>query len=177
MFRFQCACGKSLKVGVEHLGRRVKCPACGEVTRIPADLVPVAASAPARQKAPQSAGAPPPAVPPSANDFEFDPLFDETASPASGASPTSPPAFASAGRHQPFKPPARPVQQKVVRKSVPRSSRQSTTDWGTAGVGVLMMAGAVAWFVIGFFAMNVIFFYPPILFVLGLIQFARGMMS
>jgi hypothetical protein len=36
-----------------------------------------------------------------------------------------------------------------------------------------MMAGAVIWFVLGLMA-DRIFFYPPILFVLGVIAFIRG---
>ncbi len=47
---------------------------------------------------------------------------------------------------------------------------------GQVGVGLLMMLGAVAWFVGGLFA-GYIFFYPPILFVLGLITMGKGFMS
>lgn len=32
---FDCPCGKSLRVGDEHAGRRVKCPACGTVVLAP----------------------------------------------------------------------------------------------------------------------------------------------
>jgi hypothetical protein len=42
--------------------------------------------------------------------------------------------------------------------------------------GVLMMVIAVVWFVVGLFA-GWIFFYPPILFVLGLIAVGKGMMG
>lgn len=37
-----------------------------------------------------------------------------------------------------------------------------------------MMVGAVVWFVGGLFV-NVIFFYPPILFALGIAAVVRGM--
>lgn len=42
--------------------------------------------------------------------------------------------------------------------------------------GILMMIGAVVWFV-GGLAVDIIFFYPPILFIFGLIQFFRGLFS
>jgi hypothetical protein len=32
---FDCPCGKSLRVGDEHAGRRVKCPACGATVLVP----------------------------------------------------------------------------------------------------------------------------------------------
>lgn len=40
--------------------------------------------------------------------------------------------------------------------------------------GILMMVGAAIWF-FGGLAVGVIFFYPPVLFVLGLISFVKGM--
>ncbi|MAE63961.1 MAG: hypothetical protein CMJ18_06775 [Phycisphaeraceae bacterium] len=37
MIRFKCdSCGKKIKVGTEHAGRRAKCPQCGHVLTIPA---------------------------------------------------------------------------------------------------------------------------------------------
>ena len=43
-----------------------------------------------------------------------------------------------------------------------------------AGVG--MMVGAVVWFVVGWMAGR-IFFYPPILFVLGIASLVKGLMA
>lgn len=43
-----------------------------------------------------------------------------------------------------------------------------------AGIG--MMVGAVVWFVVGW-AMGYIFFYPPILFVIGLVSLGKGIMA
>jgi hypothetical protein len=42
--------------------------------------------------------------------------------------------------------------------------------------GILMMVGAVVWFIAGLFV-GFIFFYPPILFVLGLAAVVRGAMG
>jgi phage FluMu protein Com len=33
---FNCACGKILRVGDEHAGKRVKCPACNAIGSVPA---------------------------------------------------------------------------------------------------------------------------------------------
>ncbi len=42
-----------------------------------------------------------------------------------------------------------------------------------AGVG--MMIGAVVWFILGLVYQDKIYFYPPVLFVLGIGSFIRGM--
>jgi hypothetical protein len=42
--------------------------------------------------------------------------------------------------------------------------------------GVVMMIGAVVWFVLGLF-LGWVFFYPPILFIIGLIAVVRGFMG
>ncbi len=36
---------------------------------------------------------------------------------------------------------------------------------------------AVAWFVLGLLLLNRIFFYPPIMFVIGLVAFLKGLFS
>jgi hypothetical protein len=38
-----------------------------------------------------------------------------------------------------------------------------------------MMGGAALWFVVGYFALNRIYIYPPFLFVFGLIALFRGL--
>jgi hypothetical protein len=55
------------------------------------------------------------------------------------------------------------------------SSRFGTVNAGMVG-GMLMMILAVVWFV-GGLAVGYIFFYPPILLVLGIIAFAKGCMG
>jgi F0F1-type ATP synthase assembly protein I len=42
------------------------------------------------------------------------------------------------------------------------------------GTGILMMVGAAVWFVVGLMG-DTIFFYPPVLFVLGIISFFKGL--
>ncbi|MFO1003686.1 MAG: hypothetical protein U0936_25425 [Planctomycetaceae bacterium] len=57
----------------------------------------------------------------------------------------------------------------------PSQSRSgSGANWGAMGTGILMMVGAVVWFVVGLMG-DRIFFYPPVLFVLGIISFFKGL--
>lgn len=42
------------------------------------------------------------------------------------------------------------------------------------GTGILMMVGAAVWFVFGLMN-DIIYFYPPVLFVLGIISFFKGL--
>ena len=51
-------------------------------------------------------------------------------------------------------------------------SDKAKAIWG----GVGMMVGAVVWFVVGWMAGR-IFIYPPILFVLGIVALAKGLMA
>jgi hypothetical protein len=50
---------------------------------------------------------------------------------------------------------------------------QSVIDKG-AVVGILMMVGAVVWFVCGIVYLDRIFFYPPVMFVLGVLACING---
>lgn len=66
----------------------------------------------------------------------------------------------------------RGATQKYKAETTPVGSGGGRTDGGVI-VGILMMVGAVVWFV-GGLAFDVIFFYPPILFILGLIATIKG---
>ena len=43
--------------------------------------------------------------------------------------------------------------------------------------GIAAMVIAVVWFVVAYFQFNTIFYYPPILFLIGLFQVGRGLMG
>jgi type IV secretory pathway VirB10-like protein len=68
---FQCNCGKALKVGDEHAGKRVKCPACDSVASVPiqsaATATPLTQARPIAPARPVAAKPAPPAVD---DDFE-----------------------------------------------------------------------------------------------------------
>jgi hypothetical protein len=77
---------------------------------------------------------------------------------------------------------ARPWEHST--SSAPSQSRQAANNSsgsfeggilnGGAIGGILAMIGAVVWFVAGL-AADVIFFYPPILFIIGLVAFFKGL--
>lgn len=61
----------------------------------------------------------------------------------------------------------------------PAKPQPHTDDSGINGSlwgGVAMMVGAVVWFVGGLF-FDIIFFYPPIRFIIGLVAFVKGLVN
>lgn len=77
-----------------------------------------------------------------------------------------------------------PPRKKSTAASTRRYESTSSvpSDSGTGGSkeivgGILTMVGAVVWFVVGFFVFDLIFFYPPIMFVLGFVAFMKGIFS
>jgi hypothetical protein len=59
-----------------------------------------------------------------------------------------------------------------------RKGGDTDSDWGVnAGIGggLLLMIGAVVWFFAALLLFDVIFFYPPIMFIIGLVAFFRGL--
>jgi phage FluMu protein Com len=64
--------------------------------------------------------------------------------------------------------------QKYKADTTPAKSGGSTD--GSVVVGILMMVGAVVWF-FGGLAFGYIFYYPPILFILGLISTIKGALN
>ena len=64
------------------------------------------------------------------------------------------------------------AEQAEQSKAEPLGFEKGVFNSGAAG-GLLAMVGAVVWFVAGLMN-DVIFFYPPILFVIGLARSSRG---
>ncbi len=69
--------------------------------------------------------------------------------------------------------PTQTEARKTRRRSAYREPRESEFNGGVAG-GLLIMLLAVVWFVGGLFA-GFIFFYPPIMFVAGLVTVIKGL--
>ena len=179
---FTCACGKRLKVADQLGGKRCKCPGCGEIRSVPearaadpeaarGDESPIAAGKPRRAvteiRAPRR-GDIPEVLPADDDDEEaYKPRNEEAYGPR--------PEEERASRRK----------KKLVRKKLPeKRGFFSGFDFGfersLAGkgvlAGVLMMVIAVVWFVCGLY-MNWIFYYPPVLFIVGLIAFIKGLTS
>ena len=70
-----------------------------------------------------------------------------------------------------------PLLRDYYRHLTPRRERGSSIAISRTVIsGALMMIGAVVWFVVGLFA-GWIFFYPPVLFIAGLVTFVAGLMG
>jgi hypothetical protein len=156
----RCDCGRALRVKDEFAGRKGRCPHCGTVLAIPAPEV----------------------------EAEEDAYEVLRAEPETRVRRDPEPAYR---RREPEpepepEPPRRPVlrREPSPRRRPRRAERGGPRvafeeGWfGSANAGVvgglLMILIAVVWFVAGL-AAGYIFFYPPILFVIGIIAFIKGL--
>ena len=156
---FDCACGRKIRTADENAGRSASCPACGVTVLVPGSD----AGRPWRDAPAKEEGAP------AGNGFGYN-LQSEEVVPT--ARPSAPPAPYDRPRSDDPRRSARPpLDDRFVKRTPTRSGGR--TDKG-AVAGVLMMVGAVVWFVVGM-AVGIIFFYPPILFIIGLICFIKGL--
>jgi hypothetical protein len=181
--RLDCTCGKSYRLKKEvQPGRTIRCPACGngltvpEPTPVPAavgiqdpeqdefEALMASAAVGPNVAAPESHRAPLPPVPPSATvPMAPPPLAQQQ--PVSWA-PSSTLTYAQAQARQKGKRQPRVVFEQGWFGSV---------NSGAIG-GILMMIIAAVWFVVGL-SFNRIFFYPPILFVIGAIAVIKGLLG
>lgn len=191
----QCGdCTGKLSVPSTAAGKKVKCPKCQSVISIPANDVPVvtekaaprraAASSSSRstpaertQNAPSSRPRKARRANPQDNTWEqesseetqdsenWDSYDSYTDAPA--AMPPRRKGRASSSRE--------PASRGDAYEAPPSQPRQgSGVNWGAMGTGILMMVGAAVWFVVGLMG-DRIFIYPPILFVLGIVSFFKGL--
>lgn len=166
--RLKCSCGRSLQVKDEFAGRKVRCPSCASVLKIPL-----------------------PDESEDAEDEAFNQLNaasdEDEKRPARKRSepPDEEPEQEPEPRRRP-RPVEKPVARKLdVRKKTSRGRRSSgprvsfeegwfgSINAGVAG-GVLMMIIAAVWFFVGL-AADRIFFYPPVLFVIGIGAIFKGL--
>src|SRR5262245_8316928 len=166
-----CNCGRTLKLRDELAGKRIKCPSCEAILKVPeaevetdfeviepgieveSDLE-VVERKPARDAAEYVTSRRPP--PPRS---ENQPRRDE-----------------DRPRKRPEWPPlSSPLYREYQREERRRRAPIVTISPAVIS-GVLMMIGAVVWFVLGLF-LGWVFFYPPILFILGLVAVVRGLMG
>ncbi len=183
---FNCPCGKALRVADEHAGRRVKCPACQAVATVP--------TAEPQFEVVEEAAPPPPPVPkvkPAAQVFvdeDDDDARGYTVAKKKGRddeedeprAKKKPDFRKGSGRRaadtEDDDDDDRPKKKSGAQKNTGGSLEGKVFNGGV-GVGILAMVGAVVWFVVGIVALDVIFFYPPILFIIGLVAFFKGLMG
>ena len=163
-----CMCGRPFRIKDELAGKKVRCPECKSILAVPeqsvgaefdyeAEIIPEP-PAPAPVLNVQPAPAPIRKVQPIRLPDEYAPSRSKTSSESEDA-----------------------LQAKFTgRKPKKRKAKKSDSGW-TPGIsvnpsiisGLLMMLGAVVWFVAGL-AIGIIFFYPAILFCLGVAAVIRG---
>jgi hypothetical protein len=184
------SCDKKLMVPAGTIGKQGRCPGCQTVFTLEemyeAELSPLASPALTPISSP-SAGLTPIAPGSLYSDDDFSPDYKLAAAPPTMHNPAfAPPAYNAT--HQPFPnnsfntPGLQNTGFSPPGYSSPYSSpapaqRQGFEFNSSVLGGLLMMVGAVAWFVGGLILIDRIFFYPPILFIFGLIAFFKGIFS
>lgn len=163
---FRCSCNQDLEVDDEFAGQEVSCPTCGRVVVAPAK----------RRVAKPLVIAPPPKK-----------SSGTTAtSTRSGETPTRKPKSVSSAFDQvEDRPRRRPrddededePRPKKKRKKKKKPAPSGGPNWSAVGGGALFMFLAVVWFVGALVFLDRIFFYPPIMFVLGLLGMVGGFMG
>ncbi len=160
-----CPCGRKARVKDEFAGRKIRCPECREVLVVPK-----------------------PAVNADVDDEAGDLLLTEGPEDRRRVASAPPPPAPSRprGREQPPKPvplpsvvKTRPGKVPARKKREPRVAFEEgwfgSINSGVIG-GILMIVIAVVWFVVGLMG-GVIFFYPPILAVIGIIAMFKGLFN
>jgi DNA-directed RNA polymerase subunit RPC12/RpoP len=166
-----CDCGRKIRVKDEHAGRKVRCPACGIVLEVPVPEMEVEVEGDASDysitETPKSK---PPPLPKSKAPVD-EQISDRKPLPRPSRAPIDEPIAKRSPMPRP-------------RRTKSRRSRSESSGWSMPSIaisptiitGILMMLGAVAWFILGL-AVGWIYFYPPILFVLGMAAVVRGLMG
>ena len=140
-----CSCGKKYRVKETLAGKKIRCADCAELIKVPL----------------QVAG--------------HDAQFDEYASllPAASDQEESEPSLPPRLKRRSKTTKRDVASDKPARKKLLKKGWFESTQAGVLG-GVLMIVIAVAWFVLGL-AGGRIYFYPPILLVIGVVAVCKGL--
>jgi hypothetical protein len=162
-----CGCGRAMRVKDEVAGKKIRCPGCSAVLTVPKPEAPKDAEAEALQMLMEEG--------------------DEPTTPDRHVAAAAPETDAIQRPPAPRPPrpePPRPEWKWKKKPPEPKPARRPRGDSGgwlgnlnfnpaVVGTGLLMMLGAAVWFGVGLLA-GWIYFYPPILFVLGLGTVLKG---
>ena len=152
---FACPCGERLEVDDQYAGVKVSCPTCNAVILAPPRRVVARPLSPteSRERGEDER--------PRRSNRRTDDDADDRPS----------------RRRQEDDNDDRPARRSRNRqKADPPQSLEGRIFNGSTVGGAVAMLVAVVWFVVGFFA-GWVFFYPPILFVIGLVGFIRGLVN
>jgi hypothetical protein len=182
---FDCDCGKALRVKDEFAGKRVRCPACQAVVTAPEAEIEVAT--------PLGDDTPPPA-PATLRTARPARVEDDEPRPAKGKAAKADEEYELDEDEKPAKKPAPKWKRNThdeedddrPRKKMKKGEKkdQKAEHFGIekkifrGGVlgGCAAMLVAVVWFVVGLMN-DTIFFYPPILFIIGLVAAIKGLVG
>ncbi len=151
---FKCACGRALRVKNELGGRRVRCPSCSSILTVPKLDIEYDAADDSVVDTP--------------SDAEKEPDRDEPEAPAATAITDRPlyRAPASVKKRRPA--------SKRDRKKESRRPRMVFSINAEVASGLVMIVAAIVWFVGGLLWLHRIFFYPPILLIIGIGAIIKG---
>jgi hypothetical protein len=162
-------CGKQLMVPVSAAGKQGRCPSCSNVFVLPAL---VAAEEVEDELRLQPLAGDPFAQNTLVSNHQLQPTAPQAYIPQAYAPPAG--GYGQpAGQPAPFQ-----VPNPYAPAAYPQKSAEEGGGWDASIVGgIVMMLGAIVWFFGALLLFNVFFIYPPILFVIGLVAFFRGMLS
>lgn len=176
-----CGCGRSLQIKDEFAGRKVRCPGCKGVLTVPkSDAEDDAAAALLAEDEDHADRREPAAAAWRGGEEEAEdrPGEKERSRRASVQSEEPDPPVR---RRRPEKVKADKPKKRSIRRDDERSGPRVAFEPGWFGSlnagavgGLLMVVIAIAWFVVGL-ANGIIFFYPPVLLVIGLGAIFKGL--
>lgn|GEM_PF-843451 len=196
-------CQRNMSVPASAVGKKIRCPKCETVTDVPAEsaVAPKAQLRPTSQPSPERPqGRPqaersdrssrPPArrQKPAATEPSEDSWLNEDFSSYNDAGDQS--GSYDAGPNVPAALPPRSRKSAKTKNAATAPSspyeyssganvsspRHSSGVNGSVITGILMIIGSIVWF-FGGLAVGIIFFYPPIMLVLGIIALGKGLMG
>lgn len=143
------------------------CPSCMTMLQVDAELAGRVSACPCGAHVPV----------PSANDPLGLPAADPFGFPASNQMAALPSSIPPPQQMSPYSSPNAPSKKRRKKKKSQAShSNENSIFEGEILAGIAMMVGAVVWFV-GGLAVGYIFFYPPILFFVGLASLIKGLID
>ena len=196
-----CSCGKKLRAPASAIGKIVRCP-CGREILVPKPIAAPTSATPASGAQPVASNTPAPLPdlgvdePPSEDWLsELPPAasaptggagdaLDFYAASSSYSAPSAPAAAAPSAKQSSANNYLRAAEQDLAEQRRRDASREYESEGmfatesgilnGITLGGALAMIVALVWF-FGVLAVGIIFFYPPVLFIIGMIGFARGL--
>lgn len=150
------ACSTTLRIPDKYWGKKIRCPQCKEVISVPA-------------AAPLALPGAPGAAASEEVEFLDDDAFLDEGSEADGLRTAGAAAPRVAGA-----PPSKPDPKAKAGGGAFGMERKMVGS-GILG-GLALMVGAAVWFVLGLMA-DRIFFYPPIMFIIGFVALIKGLIG